>query len=189
MGVSTAVTRIAFLDRDGVINRCGPSLSGTPVPPRCAGELELLPRVKKACALLRAADFKLVVVTNQPDVARGTLERAVVEEINERLARRLALDDVRVCFHDDADVCGCRKPAPGLLLAAAAEFDGDLRASVMVGDRWRDVEAGRRAGCATVLVGAGWGEPFPTQPDHRAADLFDAALWITSTVPTEEGQA
>lgn len=183
------MTRLAFLDRDGVLNRCVPRPAGTPVPPRRPVDLELLPRVEEACALLRAAGFVLVLATNQPDVARGTQERAVVEAMNGRLARELRLDDVRVCFHDDSDDCGCRKPAPGLLLAAAGHWNGDLAASVMVGDRWRDIEAGRRAGCATVLVGAGWNEPFPSQPDHRAGDLFEAAVWITTNDLTEEGTA
>ena len=134
-----------FLDRDGVLNRAvvrdGQALSAGGVD-----ELEILPGVPEALARLKAAGFALVVVTNQPDVARGTTTREAVEAIHARLAAMLPLDEFRVCFHDDGDGCDCRKPKPGLLIGCRPLHD--LGRSVMVGDRWRDVEAGRRAGCA-----------------------------------------
>lgn len=179
------MTRIAFLDRDGVLNRCGAPEDGVPTPARSLDELELLPRVPEACALLRRLGYRLVVVTNQPDVARGTLQRSVVEAINRRLVDRLELDEVLVCWHDDADACDCRKPKPGLLIDALRDADADAGACVMIGDRWRDVEAGSRAGCRTVLVGGGYGEPFPAQPDIRVETLWDAALALRAE--DEEG--
>lgn len=178
---------IVFLDRDGVLNRCLVDTSGTPVPPRGVGEIELLGGVEEACALLSRHGYRLVAVTNQPDVARGKQERAVVEEINEWLTSRLPLEDVRVCWHDDADGCDCRKPSPGLLLAAAEDAGVDLAECVMVGDRWRDIEAGRRAGCRTALVGTGYGEQLLSVPDFAAESLLEVALWITSSKSTEEG--
>lgn len=178
---------IVFLDRDGVLNRCGVDASGTPVPPHRLDELELLGGVEEACALLSRHGYRLVVVTNQPDVARGKQERAVVEEINAWLASRLPLDDVRVCWHDDADDCDCRKPSPGLLLAAAEDAGVDVAECVMVGDRWRDIEAGRRAGCRTALVGTGYGEQLLSVPDFAAESLLEAARWITSSRSTREG--
>lgn len=171
---------IVFLDRDGVLNRCVVDASGTPVAPGGVGELELLGGVEEACALLSRHGYRLVVVTNQPDVSRGKQERAVVEEINEWLASRLPLDDVRVCWHDDADGCDCRKPSPGLLLAAAEDAGVEVSECVMVGDRWRDIEAGRRAGCRTALVGSGYGEQLLSAPDFAAESLLEIALWITS---------
>ncbi len=173
------MTRIAFLDRDGVLNRALLTRGSVPVPPHTLAELELLPRVEDACRLLRQSGFRLVLVTNQPDVARGTQTREAVEAINEWLAAELGLDEVQVCWHDDADGCGCRKPEPGLLLESARRAGVDLAECVMVGDRWRDVEAGRRAGCRTVLIGDGYGEPFPAKPDVHVGNLWDACLVLT----------
>ncbi len=173
------MTRVAFLDRDGVLSRCVPADGPVPAPARSVEELEVLPRVGDACRLLHEAGFRLVVVTNQPDVARGTQERNVVEAMNARLVDELGLDDVRVCWHDDADRCACRKPAPGLLLETMRRLGAAPEQCVMVGDRWRDVEAGRRAGCRTALVGDGYGEILPSEPDLRVASLWEAAVALT----------
>jgi D-glycero-D-manno-heptose 1,7-bisphosphate phosphatase len=149
----------------------------------------MLPGAVEACHLLREAGFVLVVVTNQPDVARGTQRQEVVEAINRAVAALVSVDDVRVCYHDDADACACRKPAPGMILAAAEAWHIDLASSFMVGDRWRDVEAGQRAGCQTVLVGDQLAEGGVVVPDHQAASLGAAAEIILKqssreTVPT-----
>jgi D-glycero-D-manno-heptose 1,7-bisphosphate phosphatase len=118
----------------------------------------------------------LVVVTNQPDVARGRQTRDMVEAINAWLAARLPIDEFRVCYHDDADLCDCRKPQPGLLTRPPYY---DLGASVLIGDRWRDIDAGRRAGVrATILVDAGYDEPMTAAPDVRVASLSEAVEWI-----------
>ena len=182
------MTAVAFLDRDGVLIRSSVDDHGVPVPPRTPGELELLPRTAEACRLLRAAGFRLVVVTNQPDVARGTIDRAAVEEMNERLSQELGLDDVRVCWHDDGDGCNCRKPEPGLLIDAMHELRAESSDCVVVGDRWRDVEAGRRAGCRTVLVGDGYGEHFPSAPDMRVGDIWEAAVLLLTGGLGQEGE-
>ena len=132
----------------------------------------------KACTTLRQAGFLLIVVTNQPDVARGVQRREVVETINEALRRQVPIDDIRVCYHDDADDCICRKPGPGLLLEAASAWAIDLTNSFMVGDRWKDVEAGRRAGCKTVLIKRVYSEADRCIPDFQAVSLQRAANWI-----------
>ncbi len=175
MGAADPVVRRAvFLDRDGVINR--PTLvGGVPHPPPTLEALEILPGVRDALARLRRAGFRLIVVTNQPDVARGRQSREVVEAIHARLLEALPLDEIRVCYHDDIDACPCRKPKPALLTQGPPV---DLAASVMVGDRWRDVEAGRRAGCATVLIDYGQTEPLVHEPDARVSTLAEAADWI-----------
>jgi D-glycero-D-manno-heptose 1,7-bisphosphate phosphatase len=134
--------------------------------------------VEEALQRLAAAGYLLVVVTNQPDVARGTQTRAAVEAIHARLAAALPLDEFRTCYHDDADGCRCRKPAPGLLLDAAAAHGIDLARSVMIGDCWRDVEAGRAAGCATIFVDYGYAERRPERPDAVVPSLKEAADWI-----------
>jgi len=140
-----ATARAVFLDRDGVLNRAIVR-DGSPYPPAGIAEIELLPGTREACAALRAASYLLIVVTNQPDIARGKQNRETVDALNGWLQRELELDQIRVCPHDDRDACPCRKPAPGMLLEAARQLNIDLAASFMVGDRWRDVEAGKRAG-------------------------------------------
>jgi D-glycero-D-manno-heptose 1,7-bisphosphate phosphatase len=182
------VSAIVFLDRDGVLNRCREIADGPPLPPRALSELEFLPGVKRACTLLKEHGYKLVVATNQPEVARGTLSRGVVEEINAHVAATLHIDDVRVCWHDDGDNCECRKPRPGLLEQAAADGGVDLGDCMMVGDRWRDIEAGKRAGCLTALVGDGYGERFKSSPDYRAESLLEVSYWLTSTTGRRWGK-
>jgi D-glycero-D-manno-heptose 1,7-bisphosphate phosphatase len=178
--------RAVFLDRDGVLNRAK-VVDGRPHPPASVAELEVLPGVEDACRQLGEAGLLLIVVTNQPDVARGTQTIEEVEALNDALATRLPLGEIRVCPHDDDDGCECRKPAPGMLLDAAAEHEIDLANSVMVGDRWRDVEAGRRAGCKTVFVDAGYSERPPDAPDLVVGDLGEAVPWILDLLA--EGQS
>jgi D-glycero-D-manno-heptose 1,7-bisphosphate phosphatase len=134
--------------------------------------------VPEACDRLRRNGFLLVVVTNQPEVARGHVTRRSVEEINDFLCSRIRLDDFRVCYHDDVDGCDCRKPKPGMLLAAAVDWRIELRQSFMVGDRWRDIEAGQRAGCKTVLINYHYAEQLPSEADFEVGSLAAAADWI-----------
>jgi len=98
--------------------------------------------------------------------------------MHQHLRARLLIDDVRVCYHDDADGCACRKPRPGLLLSAAHDWGIDLPSSYMVGDRWRDVEAGRRAGCTTILIDQGGGEPIRSEPTVRLDSMLSVSRWI-----------
>jgi D-glycero-D-manno-heptose 1,7-bisphosphate phosphatase len=171
------VSRAVFLDRDGVLNH-SPVVEGKPVSPRALAEVELLPGVAEACERLRAAGFLLIVVTNQPEIARGTLTRETVDEIDAYLAERLRLDAIAVCPHDDADGCECRKPKPGMLLDAARRHDIDLSQSFLVGDRWRDIGAGQAAGVQTVFIDRGYDERRPENPDAIVADLAGAAVWV-----------
>ena len=174
--------RAVFLDRDGVLNRAIVR-DGRPYPPRNVAELEVLPGVEQALTALREAGFFLVVVTNQPDVARGTTTKRAVETINAALGAQLPIDEFRTCFHDSGDECDCRKPKPGALLAAAAHYDIDLYDSFMVGDRWRDAEAGRRAGCRTIFIDYGYQEKKPEVVDYRASSLLEASKIILEITP------
>ncbi len=169
-----------FLDRDGVINR--PRVrAGKPYPPRSLAELEILPGVPQALRALKAAGYCLVVVTNQPDVARGTASQVDVDAMHEHLKSVLTLDAILTCTHDDLDECECRKPRPGLITRAARELDINCSASYLVGDRWRDMEAGRRAGCRTFFVDRAYDEPPPTAYDFRVSSLPEAAGIILQT--------
>lgn len=153
---------------------------GRPFAPRSVDELEILPGVADALLRLRTAGFELVVVTNQPDVARGIIDSDAVERMHDQLRSALPIDDVRVCPHDDDDRCECRKPKDGLLRAAARERNLALADSFMVGDRWRDVEAGKRAGCRTVFIEWHYAERRPDRADATVRSLGEAADWILS---------
>lgn len=166
-----------FLDRDGVLNRAILE-KGHARPPATLNEVEILPGVPEALQALKARGYWLIVVTNQPDVARGRQSRAMVESINALLQERLPLDEVLVCYHDDADGCECRKPRPGLVLRAAEQHGIDLARSYMVGDRWRDIEAGQAAGCKTILIDYAYAEPVIARPDHVVNSLSLAVDWI-----------
>lgn len=178
MGVDGEVkARAVFLDRDGVLN-AAVVRDGRPYPPPSAEQLELLPGVRAALEELKQAGFVLLVVTNQPDVGRGKQTREAVEGIHARLRAELPVDAIYSCYHDDADHCACRKPAPGLLLDGAREWDVDVGASFMVGDRWRDIEAGAAAGCRTVFVDHRYRERQPQAFDVAVSSLAEAAAWI-----------
>ncbi len=169
---------LAFLDRDGTLIRSSTDGAG-PVPRHAADDIEFLPGVVGGCRRLKGAGFGLVLVTNQPDVARGTVSRSIVEQMNDRIGDQLGLDLLVACFHDDADDCHCRKPRPGMLIDGARMMNATLsRACVLVGDRWRDVDAGRAAGVTTVFLDHGYTESKAIAADYSAASFSDCVQWI-----------
>lgn len=169
--------RAVFLDRDGVINRavvCG----GKPYPFASPEDLEVLPGVEQVVEALREACVVVIVVTNQPDVGAGKQRRKAVDAMHAMLRQELAIDDIKVCYHTVADGCGCRKPAPGMLLDAAREHGMDLNRSFLVGDCWRDVSAGNAAGCMTCFIDREYAEELREPADHTHANLPEAARHI-----------
>jgi len=171
--------RAVFLDRDGVINEAIVS-EGKPYPPEGLENLRILPGVSEALEKLKQKGFLNLVVTNQPDVARGKTRKETVEAIHAKLASELALDGFYTCWHDDKDGCDCRKPKPGLLLKAAKDYDIDLENSFLVGDRWRDIEAGIAAKCRTVFLDYGYSEKKPISQDSTAKSLESAYEYIAN---------
>ncbi len=169
--------RAVFLDRDGIINRAVVR-DGKPYPPATLEEFELLPGVEQAIHALCKAGFLIIVVTNQPDVATGVQRREVVEAMHDKLRTAGLCDDIKVCYHVEADGCDCRKPKPGMLLDAAREWQIDLARSFMVGDRWRDVAAGKAAGCFTFFIDYKYQEQQAEKPDAVVASLAEAAKLI-----------
>ena len=170
--------RAVFLDRDGVlvtpIFRDGRSFAPTSLA-QFAVYADAAPSVRR----LKDAGYKVVVVTNQPDVGAGKVAQATVEDMHARLEREMPLDAIKTCYHTRDQNCDCRKPKPGMLSEAAREFDIDLTDSVMVGDRASDVEAGVSAGCRTVFIDLGYtAEPKPTQADSIVGSLEAATNWI-----------
>lgn len=173
-------SRAIFLDRDGVLNH--PVVrEGKSYPPARVEDLQIYEGLQDPLQRLKDRGFVLIVVTNQPDVARGTTPRATVESINDAIAREIpAIDKFMVCFHDNGDGCDCRKPRPGMLMAGAAEFDVDLSRSYMVGDRRGDVEAGIAAGSHTIFVDRSYREPPPTNYDYKVSSTHEALKIIES---------
>ena len=170
--------RAVFLDRDGVLSGVIVR-NGKPYTPTAVEEFTILPDTAKSLDRLKAENFLLVVITNQPDVARGKQTKENIDRMHERLRAELPVDDVFTCFHDDGDACDCRKPQPGLVLQAAKKYGIDLSRSYFTGDRWRDVDAGATAGCKTILIDHGYKEQAPVAaPDARVKSLAEAVDWI-----------
>jgi len=180
MGKHEVKWRAVFLDRDGVINK--PVIrDGRPYPPASVEEFEIYEDVGAGCARLESAGFLLIVVTNQPDVARGTQTRAVVDAMHERMLAALpAITQLEVCWHAGAqwaDPCDCRKPEPGMVLRAAQTLEIDLSESFLVGDRWQDIDCGHAAGCRTILINRNYSEALRQSPDWTV-DSFGQAVEV-----------
>ncbi len=185
----TGNKRAVFLDRDGTIH---PDTGYLHNP----DEVEIYPAVLRGMKLLADRGFLLFLVTNQSGVGRGYFSAAAVERVHGKIVGELAKDGISLagiayCPHRPGEGCRCRKPAPGLILDLAGRHGVDPARSYMVGDKLTDIEAGRRAGCRTVLLAAarelsglrrqeGWRDP-----DRVAGDLHEAALWITGAPPEE----
>jgi len=152
-----------FLHRDGIINRAI-IRNGKPYPPDKLEELEILPGLAASLPRLVNSGYVLIGITNQPDVARGTQARQVVESFNAVILATLPVREIFVCYHDNDDQCDCRKPKPGLILQAAQKYSLDLAHSWMVGDRWKDIAAGQAAGLKTIFVDYHYAETYQGLP-------------------------
>jgi D-glycero-D-manno-heptose 1,7-bisphosphate phosphatase len=188
------VTRAAFFDRDGVVNELvRDPTTGLPESPLAPGDVALRAGVAGALKRLRSAGYLLIGISNQPAAAKGTVTleqlRSVQARVEELLrAEQLEADAFRLCFHHPEGVvtelslaCDCRKPAPGMLLEAAAELEIDLASSWMIGDTDSDVVAGAAAGCRTVLIedpASSHKRTGGSRPDARAPDLDGAVEYI-----------
>lgn len=178
MGGQSPLKRAVFFDRDGVLNEAVVR-AGAPHPPATLEELNVDPHADAAVAEAHALGLLAIVVTNQPDVARGTSSIDTVERINEAVRAASGADAVYACFHDDRDRCRCRKPAPGLMERAAREHGIDLSASYLIGDRGKDIAAGRAVRCSTVFLDRGYdGEAPPERADAVAKTLREAMSYI-----------
>ncbi|MHB8147083.1 MAG: HAD-IIIA family hydrolase [Vulcanimicrobiaceae bacterium] len=176
--VGAATRRAIFFDRDGVLNKAEVR-DGLPFPPARIADFQIVDEAEMVLGALKNQGFLLFAVSNQPDVARGKQSSEVVEQMNAILNLRLPLDEILVCYHDDSDACTCRKPLPGMLLNAAMRHNIDLEHSYMVGDRWKDVLAGERAGCRTILIDCGYAEKGPiVHPSASVTSLTEGMEWI-----------
>jgi D-glycero-D-manno-heptose 1,7-bisphosphate phosphatase len=163
--------RAVFLDRDGVLVR-ELVIEGVARAPLTLADFHILPEASAQVDRLRDAGLKCLVFTNQPEVARGLLSPETLNSMHDRLSATLNVDEVMICPHDEPDGCSCRKPLPGMLLDAARRRNLRLDQSFVVGDRWRDVDAGRAVGCYSILIE----RPYSNcvQADARVQDLTSA---------------
>jgi D-glycero-D-manno-heptose 1,7-bisphosphate phosphatase len=189
MGEHEVSRRAVFLDRDGVLNQ--PVVrDGLPFPPASVDEFVLYPDVGEGCARLREAGFLLIVVTNQPDVGRGTQSREAVEAMHVALRDALpSLDGIEVCFHAGSrrgEPCDCRKPKPGMLLRAAARHGIDLKRSFLIGDRWRDVDCAHAAGCRAVFIDHGYSEALREKPEVIVSNFREAVKAVLDAATNNE---
>ncbi len=163
--------RAVFLDRDGVINSVV-MRHGSPCSPRRFKEFKIMDNVKDALGEFKKMGFANVVITNQPDVARGFISLRELQDMHGLIVETLPVDGIISCLHDDSDQCSCRKPMPGMLLSASEKMGIDLKASYFIGDTWRDAEAGRLAGCATIIISAPYNRDVIS--DFRVSGIKDA---------------
>jgi D-glycero-D-manno-heptose 1,7-bisphosphate phosphatase len=178
-----------FLDRDGVINKAIVR-NGKPYPPAKVEDFEFPLGTFEAINSIRSSGYLVIVVTNQPDVTKGIQSKEMVETIHGIIRQQLQVDDIKVCYHLDEDNCCCRKPKPGMILDAAKEYTIDLSRSYRIGDRWRDIEAGKAAGCKTILVQSevAYNETQAQGMDATVGSLYEAATIILNHTIDKRGE-
>jgi len=164
--------RAIFLDRDGVINKVI-LRDGKPNSPRTLEEFVFNDGIKEVVYIMKELGYKVFIVSNQPDFARGEISQDTLERMSKKMRFELPLDDIFICLHDDHHDCLCRKPKPGMLMRAAEKWGIDLSSSFMIGDTWKDTEAGKAAGCRTILLDAAYNQG--THCDFRIKSLSEAA--------------
>ena len=174
--------RAVFLDRDGVINKVL-MVDGKPYAPRTFSEFELIDGVANMLNLFKNMGFLNIVITNQPDVPRGLIQMEELEKMIALMKEELPLDDISVCLHDDHHNCSCRKPKPGMLIETSKKWDIDLKKSYFIGDTWKDMEAGKDAGCKTILIDTSYNKDVESY--YRVNNLNEAAQLIKSEVTSQ----
>ena len=167
-----------FLDRDGVINKAIVR-NGIPYSPREKVDFEILEGVKDALEILHKSEILPVVITNQPDVSRGFISEEIVEWQHSKLKEVLGIEHFYICYHDDSDLCNCRKPKIGLIKEASQQLNIVIERSYLVGDRWRDIQAGQEAGCTCFFIDYRYGEKQPHPPFYTVSSLIEAVRIIT----------
>lgn len=167
--------KAVFFDRDGVLNHAVVR-NGKPFPPSHITDFIIYNDAFYCTTQLKKNGFNIFVVTNQPDVKSGLQSFETVQAMHDLLQKELPIDHIEICFDKDSSFY---KPEPGMLLAIAHNYGVDLRASYMVGDRWRDIGAGKKAGCRkTILLDRGYHEDLSYEPDHICKTLTEVSDYI-----------
>lgn len=167
-----------FFDRDGVLIHTHVR-NRKPYAIHSVDELVIFPDADALINKYKLAGYKIIVVTNQPDVGNGLLAQSAVEAMHAVLLAKLQIDLIKVCYHHQQAGCKCRKPLSGMLEDAAAELNLDLSKSIMIGDRASDVVAGNRVGCFTIFLDYGYNEPLGVEPNLKVTSLADIMQHIT----------
>jgi len=166
-----------FLDRDGVVCRTFMK-NGKPYAPRKLEDFTLMPYTQSSVELLKQNGFKVIVVTNQPDIGHGLVTLEIVKSMHHKILEKTMVDDIFLCIHRQDEGCDCRKPKPGMLIHASEKYEIDLKRSFMIGDRASDIEAGKRADCRTIFIDRNYAEPRPLDPDFTITSLQKAVTYI-----------
>jgi len=189
MGIAE-MKRAVFLDRDGVLNPlCGLDALGNPESPLTLSDFQIFPFVGESVKLLNEEGYLVIIATNQPAYAKGKMELEDLKNMHNALQTHIEecggrIDRIYCCLHHDdpnqvvkkiwLKECGCRKPKPGMLLRAATDLNVDLKKSWMIGDSWKDVIAGQKAGCKTILISPERDKLLRCKPSFSAKDLVQA---------------
>lgn len=171
--------KAVFLDRDGTIN-FALIRNRLPFAPICCEEFSIIPGINEALEIFKTHGFIPIVITNQPDFARGNATLEQLDSLNEILRRDLKIDNIYTCFHDDSENCLCRKPKIGLLLTAAKDLNINLKESILVGDRWKDIQAGQTVDCECFFINNDYNERQPNRPFIEVKSLLEVAYIIRS---------
>ena len=162
-----------FLDRDGTLNKAYIE-DGLPISPSSLNKFKIIKGVKKSINRLKKLNFLCILITNQPDVFRGKISKKTVVKMNSYIKKKIKLDDMFVCYHDNEHNCSCRKPKPGLLVKASKKWKIDLNKSFMIGDRWKDILAGKKVGCKTIFINNNYKNDKKVKADFTFKSLLKA---------------
>ncbi len=159
-----------FFDRDGTIIRSKLSKTRRPIAIKILSECKIFPSAKKIFNKLKK-EFLIFVITNQPDVYRKKNLKKNVIEINNFIKRELPINKIYTCFCDKKR-CKYRKPNIGMLIDASKKYKIDLTKSFVIGDRWRDIKAGKKAKCKTIFINKNYNEKLKNKPDYTINSLY-----------------
>ena len=169
--------KAVFLDRDGVINHIVYHKEvNKPSSPWNIQEFKLIEHIEKPLKDLKNMGFLLFIISNQPDIPRGNIKKGTTEEINKIIYKKYPIKEIMVCSHDDKDNCNCRKPKPGMIFELSGKYNVDLEKSFLIGDSWKDMEAGENAGIKSILIE--WDYNKEVKAEYRVGNLKSAVKLI-----------
>jgi len=169
------MNRAVFFDRDGVLNKLV-LRDGNYYSPRNINNFKLYSDAEKAIHDIQEKGYLAIIVSNQPDIARGYLNKSVLDEMTKQIFDKIKVDDIFYCMHDDPDAEGCRKPNPGLIIKAQKKWDIDLKQSLMVGDTKKDLGAAKNAGIKFILISRSHNDHINTY--NRISKLTEIPLFL-----------
>jgi D-glycero-D-manno-heptose 1,7-bisphosphate phosphatase len=173
--------KVVFVDRDGVLIKA-PKINNRPHSILKFEKIKIIKGVVKGIKILKK-NFKIIMITNQPDVYRKKVKKIEVKKINNYLKTMLNLNDVYVCYHDNIHKCNCRKPKLGMFLLAKKKWNINLKKSFLIGDRSSDILAGKKAGCTNFFINYNYDEKLPSKRScYYVKSFYDAALLINKII-------